>query len=132
MNNPARKFSHYRVAAKGWAGKWIRQHAGACACFMVLGWYLLVYLIVHPLADAPVVDSWVYAHAVEFFRHTGRIRFAGYSQATPALQVLYGAAWSRVFGGGAASLDLSVAVLGAIGGLLFYALARRCGAAGWP
>jgi len=99
---------------------------------MVLGWYLLVYLIVRPLADAPVVDSWVYAHAVEFFRQTGRIQFAGFSQATPALQVLYGAAWSRVFGGSAASLDLSVAVLGAIGGLLFYALARRCGAAGWP
>lgn len=98
---------------------------------MVLGWYLLVYLIVRPLADAPVVDSWVYSHAVEAFRQTGHIRFAGYSQATPALQVLYGAAWSRLFGGSSASLDLSVAILGALAGLFFYALARRCGAGGW-
>jgi len=98
---------------------------------MVLGWYLLVYLIVRPLADAPVVDSWVYSHAVDIFTHTGSIRFAGYSQATPALQVLYGAGWSRLFGASPASLDLSVAILGALAGLFFYALARRCGAAGW-
>ncbi len=133
MDNPAgRKIPHSRVAAKGRAGKWTRERATAGAFFLVIGWYLLAYLIARPLADAPVVDSWVYSHAVEFFRQTGSIRFAGYSQATPALLVLYGAAWSRVFGGSAASLDVSVAVLGAIAGLLFYALARRCGAAGWP
>jgi len=109
----------------------VRDRAGAAAFLVVVGWYLLVYLVVHPLADAQVVDSWIFAHAVEFFRQTGSIRFAGYTQAMPALQVLYGAAWSRLFGSSAVSLDLSVAILGAIGGLLFYALARRCGAAGW-
>jgi hypothetical protein len=91
----------------------------------------MVYLVVRPLADASVVDSWVYSHAVDIFRQSGSIRFAGYSQATPALQVLYGAAWSRIFGGSFASLDISVATLGALAGIAFYALARKCGAAGW-
>src|SRR5271168_1228305 len=114
MSSPARKLWHYRVAAKRPGGKWFGPRAcDAAACAMVLGWYLLVYLIVRPLADAPVVDSWVYSHAVDIFTHTGSIRFAGYSQATPALQVLYGAGWSRLFGASPASLDLSVAILGA-------------------
>ncbi|HTY54996.1 MAG TPA: glycosyltransferase family 39 protein [Candidatus Binataceae bacterium] len=131
MNGPARKFTNYRVAAGHLARKWTDPRGWVAAILMVFGWYLLVYLIVRPLADAPVADSWVYSNAVDFFRRNGSIRFAGYSQATPLLQVLYGAAWSRVFGVGAASLDLSVAMLGALGGLCFYALARRCGARGW-
>lgn len=120
-----------RVAAESPTGKWISQYAaGLAACAMVLGWYLVVYLIIRPLADASVVDSWVYSHAVDIFMRDGSIRFAGYSQATPALQVLYGAAWSRFFGAGYASLDVSVATLGALAALALYALLRRCGSSG--
>ncbi|MGD0073911.1 MAG: glycosyltransferase family 39 protein [Candidatus Binataceae bacterium] len=132
MDNPAKEFSHPRVAAEARAWKWMGEPANAAACCLVLGWYLAAYLIVRPIADGPVVDSWIYAHAVAAFMRTGRIRFAGYAQATPALLVVYGAAWARAFGASAVSLDLSVALLGAIGAMLFYALARRCGAAGWP
>lgn len=98
------------------------------AALLVAGWYGLVYLMVRPLADAPVVDSWIYQHAVELLRRTGEIRFVGYTQAMPLGQVVYGALWSRLFGAGYASLDLSVAVLGAAGAVLFYALSRSCGA----
>jgi 4-amino-4-deoxy-L-arabinose transferase-like glycosyltransferase len=94
----------------------------------VIAWYAAVYLIVRPLADAPVIDAWIYSHAVRLFAATGRLRFAGFTEAMPVAQVVYGAAWGRLFGAGEASLDLSVACLGAIGAILLYALLIRCGA----
>ncbi len=94
----------------------------------VIAWYAAVYLVIRPLTDAPVIDGWIYSHAVRLFAATGRLRFAGFTEAMPAAQVLYGAAWGGLFGAGEASLDLSVAFLGAIGAILFYALLLRCGA----
>jgi len=94
----------------------------------VIAWYAAVYLIVRPLADAPVIDGWIYSHAVRLFAATGRLRFAGFTEAMPAAQVLYGAAWGRLFGASEVSLDLSVACLGAIGAILLYPLLIRCGA----
>src|SRR5208282_4961396 len=84
--------------------------------------------IVRPLADAPVIDAWIYSHAVRLFAATGRLRFAGFTEAMPVAQVLYGAAWGRLFGASEVSLDLSVACLGAIGAILLYPLLIRCGA----
>ncbi len=98
---------------------------------IVFLWYCVVYFAVHPLTEAPVGDSWVYEHAVVHLNQTGRIQFPGFTQAMPVVQVLYGAAWSRLFGDTSRSLDLSTAVLGIFGGLLFYGLARKSGAAPW-
>src|SRR5581483_1162187 len=85
-------------------------------------------MVARPLSDAPVVDSWIYQHAVRALAETGRLRFGGYTQAMPVGQTLYGLAWSRLFGPSAPSLDLSVALLGIAGALMLYVLARRCGA----
>ena len=98
---------------------------------MVLGWYLFALAILHPLTDAPVVDSWLYASAVRRFLRTGEIRFAGYTQAMPVLQVLYGAAWGRAFGANAVSLEISTMLVALACGIMFHALARRCGARRW-
>ncbi|MFZ0887469.1 MAG: glycosyltransferase family 39 protein, partial [Candidatus Binataceae bacterium] len=73
--------------------------------------------------------SWLYAHAVRALIRTGGFHFGGYTQAMPVAQVVYGAAWAKLFGQSSPSFDLSVAVLGALGAIMFYALARRCGAA---
>lgn len=101
------------------------------AAMTVIAWYCVVYLAARPLSQAPVVDSWIYEHAVMHFNRTGRIQFPGFTQALPVAQVLYGVAWSRVFGETSRSLDISTALLGTVGGLLFYRLARKCGAAAW-
>jgi hypothetical protein len=98
------------------------------AAAIIAMWYGLVYLVTRPLTEAPVGDSWVYEHAVTHFNRTGEIQFAGFTQAMPVAQVLYGVVWSRVFGAASQSLDLSTALLGLLGGLLFYALSRKCGA----
>ena len=107
------------------------RRAGVAAVAAVVGWYVFALLILHPLTDAPVVDSWLYGSSVRRFLRTGEIRFAGYTQAMPIAQVVYGVAWARIFGGNSASLEISVVVLAILCGLMFHALAIRCGAPRW-
>jgi hypothetical protein len=107
------------------------RRAGWAAAAMVIGWYVFVLAILHPLTDAPVVDSWLYASAVRRFLRTGEIRFAGFTQAMPVVQVLWGAAWGRAFGANAVSLEISTMVVAIACGIMFHALARRCGARRW-
>jgi hypothetical protein len=98
---------------------------------IVILWYCTVYFGVRPLTEAPVGDSWVYEHAVTHFNHNGNIQFPGFTQAMPVVQVLYGVAWSRLFGESSRSLDISTVTLAILGGLFFYMLLRECGAARW-
>jgi hypothetical protein len=98
---------------------------------IVIVWYCAVYFAVRPLTEAPVIDSWVYEHAVTHFNRAGTIQFPGFTQAIPVAQVFYGVAWSRVFGETSRSLDISTALLAIVGCLLFYGLARECGAGAW-
>jgi len=107
------------------------RRAGVAAVAAVVGWYVFALLILHPLTDAPVVDSWLYGSSVRRFLRTGEIRFAGYTQAMPIAQVVYGVAWARIFGGNSASLEISVVVLAVLCGVMFHALAIRCGASRW-
>ena len=108
------------------------KRAGWLACGGVALWYLLAWAMLRPLAEAPVADSWLYGEAVRRYLQTGEVRFAGYTQAMPIAQVYYGAAWARIFGGGSASLEIADVMLAALGAMMFYALARRCGAAAIP
>ncbi len=64
------------------------RRAGAAAAAAVVGWYVFALWILHPLTDAPVVDSWLYGSAVRRFLRTGEMRFAGYTQAMPVAQVV--------------------------------------------
>jgi hypothetical protein len=104
------------------------RRAGWLAAAIVIGWYLLTLAIAWPLSNGPVVDGWIYAQAARFLAHAGRIRFPGYTSAMPVGQVAFGAVWGSLFGLNFASLQLSVALLGIVAALLFFALAIRCGA----
>jgi hypothetical protein len=97
-------------------------------CGAIAAWYFLSWAVLHPLADAPVADSWLYGEAVRRYLQTGEIRFAGYAQAMPIVQIYYGAWWARLFGGSAASLEIADVVLAAIGAMFLYGIARRSGA----
>jgi hypothetical protein len=107
------------------------RRAGWAAAAAVIGWYVFALWILHPLTDAPVVDSWLYGSAVRRFLRTGEMRFAGYTQAMPIAQVFYGVGWSRAFGGNSVSLEMSVVILAVLCGLMFHALAIKCGASRW-
>src|SRR5437879_2021475 len=101
------------------------KRGSAIAMGAVLGWYALALALLHPLANGPVADSWIYGEAARWFRSTGEIRFPGYTETMPVAQVMYGAVWGCVFGTNPASLDLANAFLGIIGALLMFALATR-------
>ncbi len=107
------------------------RRAGWAAAAAVVGWYVFALAILHPLTDAPVVDSWLYGSAVRRFLRTGEIRFAGFTQAMPIAQVLYGVAWSHAFGANSVSLEISVVTLAVLCGVMFHALAIECGASRW-
>jgi len=101
------------------------------AAAAVIGWYVFAICVLRPLTDAPVVDSWLYGSAVRRYLRTGEIRFGGFAQAMPVAQVVYGAAWARLFGGNSGSLEISVVVLAVLCGLMFHGLALKCGAPRW-
>jgi len=107
------------------------RRAGWTAAAAVVGWYVFALLILHPLTDAPVVDSWLYGSAVRRFLRTGEIRFAGFTQAMPIAQVVYGVAWAHAFGANSVSLEISTVVLAVLCGVMFHALAIKCGAPRW-
>jgi hypothetical protein len=107
------------------------RRAGWAAAAVVVGWYAFALWILHPLTQAPVVDSWLYASAVRRFLRTGEMRFAGFTQAMPIVQVLYGVGWSHAFGANSVSLEISVVLLAVLCGVMFHALAIRCGATRW-
>jgi hypothetical protein len=107
------------------------RRAGWTAAAAVVGWYAVALFILHPLTDAPVVDSWLYDSAVRRFLRTGEVRFAGFTQAMPVAQVFYGVAWAHAFGGNSVSLEISVVALAVLCGLMFHALAIECGAPRW-
>jgi hypothetical protein len=107
------------------------RRAGWAAAAVVVGWYVFALWLLHPLTDAPVVDSWLYGSAVRRFLRTGEIRFAGFTQAMPIAQVVYGVAWAHAFGGNSVSLEISVVVLAVLCGVMFHALAIKCGAPRW-
>jgi hypothetical protein len=107
------------------------RRGGVVAIGAVLVWYGFALVLLYPLANGPVADSWIYGEAARWFRATGEIKFPGFTETMPVAQVIYGAAWSSIFGTSAPSLDLANTFLGIIGALLMYALAIRCGARPW-
>src|SRR5271155_1674453 len=107
------------------------RRAGWAAAAAIVGWYVFALAILYPLTDAPVADSWLYASAVRRFLRTGEIRFAGFTQAMPIAQVIYGAAWGRAFGANAVSLEIATVMVAIACGVMFHALALKCGARGW-
>jgi hypothetical protein len=104
---------------------------GVVAIGAAVGWYALALAVLHPLANGPVADSWIYNESVRWFRASGEFRFPGYTENMPVAQVIYGAAWGSIFGISAVSLDLANVFLAIIAALLLYALAMRCGARSW-
>ncbi len=98
---------------------------------IAVGWYALSFALLHPLANGPVADSWLYGESARCLCETHQLRFAGFTEAMPVAQAVYGAIWTCLFGGNPASLDTASAVLAVAAVILMYALARRCGAAQW-
>lgn len=54
--------------------------------------------IVHPRGDFPIVDDWDFAIATWNFARTGHFQFTSFTAVSLRAMVLWGAAWTRIFG----------------------------------
>ena len=81
-----------------------------------------------PLQDAPFVDDWVYAWAVEHLLQTGRLKILDWSVSQNVAHVLWGALFCVPFGFSFTALRFSTWVASLLGLLGLHALLREMGA----
>lgn len=74
---------------------------------------------------APVNDDWAYAETAYRLAREGTLRLSDWGTPNLVVQAAWGALFCRLFGEGPAALRLSTLVLAWLGGLAFYALAKR-------
>lgn len=108
-------------------GVFRRLHPEVLPVFFCLAIPLLCVLAAWPFADAGFNDDWSYSDIALRFAETGHFHFNGWLWSTVLFQMVWGAAWIRLFG---FSFDvLRVATFPfALGFVwLVYALARKTG-----
>ncbi len=104
-----------------------RIHPEALPVFLCVSIPLLCILAAWPFADAGFNDDWSYSDIALRFAETGHFHFNGWLWATVLFQMLWGAAWIRLFG---FSFDLLriITLPFALGFVwLVYALGREAG-----
>ena len=90
------------------------------AVLAIAGVFAAGWLLVGPLANAPVIDDWVYAWSVERLLQTGRLQILDISAVYPVAQILWGALFAWVLGFSFGALRASTVVLSALGCCAFY------------
>lgn len=93
---------------------------------LTLLWLLIVFLV-NPLGDFPLNDDWAYAKTVQSLLR-GNLQLTDWAPASQITQVAWGALFCLPFGFSFTALRLSTLVLGWLGGLTTFALAREMGA----
>jgi hypothetical protein len=81
-------------------------------------------LLVHSPDDIPIIDDWTYAWSVEHFQQTGELRVLDFSSNYPFAQILWGGAFTKLFGFSFSILRISTVVWGGLGLLAFFITLR--------
>lgn len=92
--------------------------------FLNLAWFILM-LIVNPIGNFPLNDDWAYAKNVFYLSEHGILRFSDWPAMTLISQMLWGAAFCKVFGFSFTVLRFSVLLLGLAGLNLMYVFLRK-------
>jgi Dolichyl-phosphate-mannose-protein mannosyltransferase len=92
---------------------------------LTLVWLLIVFLV-NPVGDFPLNDDWAYAKTVQSLLR-GDLQLTDWAPASQITQVAWGALFCLPFGFSFTALRLSTLVLGWVGGLTTFALAREMG-----
>jgi len=95
---------------------------------LVTAAFLLPLLLLRPLQNAPVIDDWTYAWAVENLLDTGTLKILDWSTSVNVAQVLWGALFCLPFGFSFSALRLSTWVLSFAGLAGLYLMLRELGA----
>ena len=89
--------------------------------------WLLACALANPFGDFPLNDDWAYGRNVYYLVEEGRLAFSEWPAMTLVAQVLWGAAWCKLFGFSFTVLRFSTLVLGLAGLFAFYASLRELG-----
>jgi hypothetical protein len=92
--------------------------------FLSMAWLILM-LIVNPIGNFPLNDDWAYAKNVFYLSEHGVLRFSDWPAMTLISQMLWGAAFCKVFGFSFTVLRFSVLLLGLAGLNLMYTLLKK-------
>ncbi len=92
---------------------------------LLLGAYLLPLLLVSPVGEFPLIDSWTYAQAVRHLAAEGQLQISEWTATTLVFQVLWGAAFAKLFGFSFTALRASTLVLSFAGSVALYATCRE-------
>jgi hypothetical protein len=93
----------------------------------LLALWVCSFVVVGRGAEVPANDGWAYVRATESFLETGRIVRVPWTYAPVITNVLLGAAFAKLFGASSFVLGMSSYVMGALGMVALYALARVLG-----
>jgi hypothetical protein len=84
---------------------------------------------IRPIGEFPLLDDWGYAMDTWSFAKNGHFHFTPFTSASLRAMVLWGAAWTRLFGQSFLVLRLSTITLGAIAIVLVHRILLRAGVA---
>lgn len=110
------------AASPGW-------RVEALSVALLLAAYLLPLVLVPPAGEFPLVDAWTYALSVRHLVEEGRLQISEWTATTLVFQVVWGAAFAKLFGFSFSVLRLSTLTLSFAGGVALYALCREVGIA---
>lgn len=91
----------------------------------LLGIWTLLIIVINPIGDFPLNDSWSYAKPVESLLKGEGIQYTGWMSMTLFAQVLWGALWCKIGGFSFTILRFSTLFLSGIGVLFSYKLLRQ-------
>ena len=94
--------------------------------FLTFVWLLIVFLV-NPIGDFPLNDDWAYAKTVQSLLR-GNLQLTDWAPASQVAQIAWGALFCLPFGFSFTALRLSTLVLGWVGVLITFAIAREMGA----
>ena len=81
---------------------------------IVLGVWAAAIAIIHPRGEFPILDDWDFSIATWNFARTGHFHFTPFTAVSLRAMVLWGAAWTRLFGESFEVLRASTLTLAAI------------------
>src|SRR5260370_6780886 len=92
---------------------------------MVLGVWAVAIAVIHPRGEFPILDDWDFSIATWNFARTGHFHFTPFTAVSLRAMVLWGAAWTRLFGESFEVLRASTLTLGALTIAVIHEILRR-------
>lgn len=99
---------------------------------LIVGVFAVAVVLIHPRGNFPLNDDWDFALPTWTFARTGQFHFTNFTAVSLRAMVLWGAAWTRVFGASFDVLRASTLTLAAGSLPVINSILRRAKVATFP